>query len=247
MADYRERFVANIKILGFEELLGRSAEPSPSITPNEIIDALEVPKPGESTPLMIGRIGDISESGHRISVFANRIAITVDPTIHGLAHMLRHVAKIGFRLIQLNPPVLCRGGITRGPVYHGGQVILGPGLDEAYILEQEAKYPRVILHEEVIRFGLAASSPVDAMIKGLVRRDETDGLYFVNILRLIRMAMDYEKEPPAHIRTICAHLDKYLKQEIARRSGAERDGVLWFKKYFDWATASSSPEGPRQS
>ncbi len=33
MADYRERFVANIKILGFEELLGLSAEPSPSITP----------------------------------------------------------------------------------------------------------------------------------------------------------------------------------------------------------------------
>ncbi len=33
------------------------------------------------------------------------------------------------------------------------------------------------------------------MIKGLVRQDDTDGRYFVNILRLIRMAMDYEKEP----------------------------------------------------
>ena len=63
MTDYRERFIANIKILGFEELLGRSAEPSPSVRPEEIIDALEVPKPGESTPLMIGRIGDLAESG----------------------------------------------------------------------------------------------------------------------------------------------------------------------------------------
>ena len=52
-------------------------------------------------------------------------------------HLLRHVAKIGFRLIRLKPPILCRGGITLGPVYHGGQVIFGPALDEAYVLEKE--------------------------------------------------------------------------------------------------------------
>ena len=104
MADYKERFIANIKILGFEELLGRSAAPSPSITPDEIIAALAVPKPAESTPLMIGRIGDIADSEHRMSVFANRIAITVDTTAAGLVHLLRHVAKIGFQLIRLTPP-----------------------------------------------------------------------------------------------------------------------------------------------
>jgi len=246
MADYRERFVANIKILGFEELLGRSADPSPSITPNEIIDALEVPKPGESTQLMIGRIGDISEVGHRISVFANRIAITVDATTHGLAHMLRHVAKIGFRLIRLSPPVFCRGGITRGPVYHGGQVVLGPGLDEAYVMAKRlARYPRVILTEEVIRFGLAAPPPVDAIIKGFVHQDETDGYYFVNILRTLRMAMEYEKEPLSHIRALADHINQYLRQEIDRVSGEERERLLWFQNFFTWATEKGSQEGSK--
>jgi hypothetical protein len=241
MPEYHEKFIANIKILGFEELLGRSAAESPSITPDEIIDALEVPKPGESTPLVIGRIGDLAESGHRMNAFANRIAITVDPTASGLVHLLRHVVKIGYRLIQLTPPVLCRGGIAQGLVYHGGQVVLGPGLDAAYILAKRvAKYPRVILSEEVLKFGLAAPPPVEAIIKGFVRRDEADGLYFVNILRVLRMSMEFEQEPLSHIRAIRDHIDQYLRQEIAHLSGEGRERLMWFKKYFEWATERTS-------
>lgn len=247
MADYRERFIANIKILGFEELLGRSAGASPSITPNEIIAALEVPKPAESTPLVIGRIGDIAESGHRMNVFANRIAITVDPTASGLVHLLRHVAKIGYRLIRMTPPVLCKGGIARGPVYHGGQVILGPGLDAAYVLEKEkARYPRVILNEEVMQFALAVAPPVEAIIKGFVRRDESDGFYFVNILRVLRMSMYYEKEPLSHILAISGHIEQYLRQEIPRLAGEDQEQLLWFQKYFDWATERGASEEVKQ-
>ena len=247
MTDYRERFIANIKILGFEELLGRSAEPSPSVRPEEIIDALEVPKPGESTPLMIGRIGDLAESGHRMNVFANRVAITVDPTAAGLVHLLRHVAKIGFRLIGLTPPVFCRGGITRGLVYHGGQMILGPGLDEAYNLAKRvARYPRVVLKDEVIQFGLAAAPPIDAMIKGFVRRDETDGFYYVNILRVLRMSTEFEKEPLTHIRAISDHIERHLKQEIPHIYGERREQLLWFQRYFDWATERGAGEEVKQ-
>ncbi|MCL4503513.1 MAG: hypothetical protein M1438_16935 [Deltaproteobacteria bacterium] len=237
MTDYRERFVANIKILGFEELLGRSAEPSPSVRPEEIIEALEVPKPGESTPLVIGKIGDIAESGHRMNVFANRIAITVDPTAAGLVHLLRHVAKIGFRLIGLTPPVFCRGGITKGLVYHGGQVILGPGLDEAYNLAKNvARYPRVVLKHEVIQFGMKAAPPIDAIIKGFVRQDEIDGFYYVNILRVLRMAMSFEKEPLSHILALRDHIAQHLQEEIPHLYGERREQLLWFKRYFDWAT-----------
>jgi hypothetical protein len=247
MAEYREKFIANIKILGFEELLGRSAAPSPSITPDEIIDALEVPKPGESTPQIIGRIGDISETGHRMTAFANQIAITVDPTVSGLVHLLRHVAKIGFRLVQLTPPVLCRGGIVRGLVYHGGQVVLGPGLDAAYALAKRmARYPRVIMTQEVSRFGLAAAPEAATIIKGFVHQDETDGLYFVNILRVLRLSMEFEKEPLSHIQAISEHIDKYLRQEIARLSGEGREQFRWFKRYFDWATEKGGPEDEKR-
>jgi len=236
MADYKDRLVAYIRILGFQEIINRSVGPGDHITPGEILHALEVPKPAESAQIL-GRIGDISESGHRISAFADGIAITVQPTALGLLHLLHNVAKIGFRLIRLKTPLLCRGGIARGLVYHDGQVIFGPALNEARALEEgRAKYPRVILSEEAVRVGLAAEPPVGTIIKRFVRQDEADGVYFVNILRVVRMAMDYEKQPLERIRTIADHIDQHLQEEIARLSGEERQQVLWFQKYFNWAT-----------
>ena len=99
-----------------------------------------------------------------------------------------------------------------------------------------ARYPRVILNEEMIRFGMAATPPIDAIIKGFVHQDETDGIYYVNFLRVLRMAMAFEKEPLSHIRAIGDHIDQYLRQEIPRISGERREQVLWFKNYFAWAT-----------
>lgn len=240
MADYKDRFVAFIRVLGFQELIKDSEGPEGYITPGVILHALEVPNPAESAQIM-GRISDISESGHRISAFADNIAITVQPTPVGLLHLLHHVAKIGFRLIRLKTPVFCRGGITSGLVYHDGQAIFGPALDAARSLEGErAKYPRVVLSEDMVRIGLEAEPPLGTIFKRFVHQDEADEAYFVNILRVLRMAMDYEKQPLEHIRAIANHIEKHLQQEIARLSGEERQRFLWFKKYFDWATERSA-------
>jgi hypothetical protein len=85
---YEERFVAFIDILGFKDLIDRSVGPIRSITPEEIREALEIPKPAGTDQIIIGRIGDISESGHRMSAFSDCIAITVHPTEQGLLHLL---------------------------------------------------------------------------------------------------------------------------------------------------------------
>lgn len=139
--------------------------------------------------------------------------------------------------------MLCRGGIARGLVYHGGQVVLGPGLEAAYVLAKGmARYPRVILTQEVSRFGLGASPPAAAIIKGFVRQDETDGLYFLYILGALRLAMEFEKEPLSHIRASSEHIDQYLRQEIASISRKRRKQLRWFKRYFHWATEGSGAE-----
>jgi hypothetical protein len=75
-----------------------------------------------------------------------------------------------------------------------------------------------------------------------VRQDETDVFYFVNILRVLRMTVEYEKEPAAETRAVFDHIEKYLTEEMSRLSGPERERVEWFKKYFDWATVRSAGE-----
>jgi len=236
MAEYKERFLAFLRILGFQELIQGSVGPEGYLRPGDILHVLEVPSPTESAQIM-GRMSEVSEAGHRISTFDDGIAITVQPTPVGLLHLLHHVAKIGFRLIRLKKPALMRGGITLGQAYHDGQAVFGPALSMARTLEADwARYPRVMLSEAAVAIGLTAEPPVGTIFKRFTRQDETDGVYFVNILRVLRLAMDYQSEPMHHIRTMSEQIDQHLQKEIARLSGKERQQLIWFKKYFDWAT-----------
>ena len=54
--------------------------------------------------------------------------------------------------------VWIRGGITIGDLYCGKSEVFGPALVEAYLLESEvAKYPRIIMTEEIYKQGIANS------------------------------------------------------------------------------------------
>lgn len=55
------------------------------------------------------------------------------------------------KMIQLQEPVLLRGGIVYGDMLALGDVTYGPGLTNAYLMEDIiAKYPRIILEESLI-------------------------------------------------------------------------------------------------
>jgi len=234
--DYEERFVAFIDIVGFEDLIERSLGPSRSITPAEIREALEVPQPVGPDQIVLGRIGDISDSGHRMAAFSDCVAITTLPTEQGLMHLLHHTSHIGFRLIRMK--MLCRGGITRGLIYHDDEVIFGPAMNEAVCMEKNiAKQPRIILNPDVAQFGLQAAE--NKIFSRFVRKDD-DGWYYVHTLRILRMIMDCETEPPNDIREMCNEIDKHIQMEINRLSGDKREKVLWFKKYFNWARDRSA-------
>jgi len=57
---------------------------------------------------------------------------------------------------------LLRGGITIGQIIHDRECVFGPGLNRAYELEHNvAKYPRIILDQEVVaEFGNLGDLPV---------------------------------------------------------------------------------------
>lgn len=45
--------------------------------------------------------------------------------------------------------ILIRGGIAIGPLYHSGQIVYGPAMNQAYLLESVyAVYPHIILDEQ---------------------------------------------------------------------------------------------------
>lgn len=236
--DYEERFVAFIDILGFENLINQSFGPSRLITAAEIKEALKVPPPAGKDQIVFTQIGDISDSGHRMKAFSDCIAITTLPTEKGLFHLVHHASVIGFNLFQMK--ILCRGGITRGLIYHDDDAIFGPAMNEAVNMEKRiAKQARIILNPDVANFGIKGS--LGKFFARFIRKDD-DGFHYVHILRVLRLIMDCETEPPADIRNLCKKINEHLQNEIDRLPEKEMKKVLWFKKYFDWAQDRSAME-----
>lgn len=78
-------------------------------------------------------------------------------------------------------PVLMRGGIVRGKLYVDGDIVFGPGLTEAYLLEENnAKNPRIIISKDALEDARekAESECID-YIDALTFLDE-DGYYVIN-------------------------------------------------------------------
>lgn len=80
MASYINRYVAFLDILGFTDMISRSIGKPPGVTVDEIRSFLEVPEPVKKEQIVLGRIGDISKSGHRLTAFSDSIIITTDQT-----------------------------------------------------------------------------------------------------------------------------------------------------------------------
>lgn len=55
------------------------------------------------------------------------------------------------RMLELTPPVLLRGAITKGLLYSNDDVIFGPGFVNAYLMEENnADVPRIIINKSDI-------------------------------------------------------------------------------------------------
>lgn len=239
---YEERYVAFLDILGFSDLIERTAGATPAVALDAVVRALEIPHEVVLKDIILGRIGDISAAKHTLTAFSDCVAISTIASEQGLMNLLFHVRAILFRLLRLG--FLARGGIARGLVYHREGKILGPALLEAYRLESRvAIYPRVILSPAVVEDGLTAAAPVDRVFGRMVSRNE-DEHYMVESLWALRMAADSEIGFVGEWAEVVSRIRRFLADEESRlgsnpEKSKELAKVQWFRKYFESATDRS--------
>lgn len=231
MASYAERYVAFLDILGFRDLISRSVGQGSNVTVDQICSVLDIPDPAGEEQIILGRIGDISKSGHRLTAFSDSIVITTDATEQGLIHLLHHVAKIGFRLARLR--TLYRGGIERGLTYHDKQQVFGPAVIAAYDLERQARMPRVLLGESVIKAGREAAEPISTIFGRFIYAD-ADSEVFVDYFRVLRMIGDTGSPLPKDMLALHGEIESFIASELKRciDRPSEKIKVEWFKSYF---------------
>ena len=76
-----------------------------------------------------------------------------------VAQVLRLLA--GIQLSYLREfAILCRGGVAIGQCFHNGNVLFGPALVEAYLLEQTANGPRIALSADVAALSVGDVVPL---------------------------------------------------------------------------------------
>lgn len=97
-------------------------------------------------------------------IFSDSLVISADKSNENLSELIFLVGKIQYELFIKG--ILIRGAISLGNLYINKtkNIIVGPGLINAYNLENVAKYPRIIIDRKIIpEFSKSSQQFIDSM------------------------------------------------------------------------------------
>jgi hypothetical protein len=194
-----DRVTVFIDILGFKEMLadtiGSKGEAKQDKI-NEIVGAYRAIRDVWDLDSDEGKFGDgISLNSKRITTFSDCLVISFKTTEKDeIMFTLLEIKWMIMRLVDRG--ILCRGAITHGKLIHTQEMLFGPALAEAYILESKAAmYPRVILHADIIRIAKENSrnsSKYDNQDDDLVSllEKDSDGMYYIDYFAKAQEELD---------------------------------------------------------
>ena len=145
MREYTDCYVAFMDLLGFKALLSDKEKSCEDIA--SVFDEIS-----KRYDLRENEIPMIDISNIHFKVMSDSICIYIDSSIkESLTVLCWLCTHFIVRLLRLDPPIIIRGGISKGNIYSDGDVLFGQGLSSAYMLENNAaKYPRIIIPENII-------------------------------------------------------------------------------------------------
>jgi hypothetical protein len=172
---YTQRYIAFLDILGFSEIV---RETDRDALPNRF-DALV--KTLEEINSREDELDDVVGCDFQFQTFSDSIVMSSNATTTGLFYLLLVVRRLALNL--LGNRLLMRGAVARGKLHHVGSVMFGPAFLDAYRIEHEiAKFPRIILSEDVFK-------ELNEMNSGLREPSfilADDGPPYLDILRMLK-------------------------------------------------------------
>lgn len=150
--EYKECYIAFLDILGFKKLINeKSCEYIYKIF-EKIKNSYEIKEgkiDSENDTVMWDELPKLIISTKLIS---DSICLSVEVNKENSLLFLTWICyRIQCELLKLDIPIFVRGGIVKGNIYIKDNVVFGPGLTKAYLLEEEnAKFPRIIMTKDTI-------------------------------------------------------------------------------------------------
>lgn len=135
--DFKEKFVGFIDVLGFKKLV-EAAEAGNGMALTDLLDLLkkfgsreEREKFGKYGPTVCPQSAYLQRDlDFRLTQISDCAIVSTEVSPAGVINLVNHCwgSVIGF----LQSGVMCRGYITRGPVFHTDTQVIGTGYQRAY-------------------------------------------------------------------------------------------------------------------
>lgn len=162
---YKQYYVAFLDILGFKELVNSPYTTCQNI--HKIYTAF-----GDMQRVYFGEeYGETQDVKMKVMSDSICLYIEVDKP-NALYSLLAFCMAFQYDLLTLSPSIFIRGGITSGNMYVKDDIIFGPALTEAYLLEENnSKVPRIIIRKSTLDQGAAKADS-----------DKKENVYFATFL-----------------------------------------------------------------
>lgn len=222
---YEERIVAFIDILGFSNIIKSTVSSEREL--NNLGAALtyvhnyfnEIRAEYED-PLIL-----------QLSQFSDSIVISVEMK-HSLemTAIFKHLKMIQINLLYRN--ILLRGGIVKGKLIHTDDLLLGPGMINAYNLESKcALHPRIVIDPKVLwQFGRIDGTKQTERLKDFNYEKsfakEADGTYFIDYFNDVDFYLSYGGGEKGYFELLC----NVIKSHIDSEDISIRVKYLWLRE-----------------
>lgn len=232
---YEDSIVIFLDILGFKNFIDNSFSRKEKKTNKRIIANLY---DGIQTIRSILNIDDSDQNGSKYFVVSFSDSIVIAFPYNKPDALFNSLFKIQELLINLtHRGIIVRGGIARGLIYADkeSQIIFGPGLVDAYLLESKAAhYPRVIIDKEIVETCKYVSKDYDEdevneYLKDILMPDTDEMLYIDYFKPLYGQFYDINYDYPEQLKRTKNIISNGLKV----RSPDVRIKYLWMKKKYN--------------
>ncbi len=169
----------------------------------------------------------------RFTSFSDSIVVSVPCKKAAFGKIIRTMAVISH--ILLEDKILFRGALTCGSLFHENNIVFGPALVEAYLLEESAVYPRIVMKEETLNACLKTCGVCDQELYPKRFHQDEDGLLSYDYL------YDYFKffyhQDAEHFEALInslKHIKGFLRQEEIKEYPSNiMMKYRWMKSYYN--------------
>jgi len=210
-AQYTRYYVAFLDILGFKNLVNGS-----QATCQKILNIYKAF--GDMQKAYFGEEYEKTQDV-KMKVMSDSICLYIEADIpNALDSLISFCIAFQYDLLTLPSCIFVRGGIALGDMYVENDIVFGPALTEAYLLEeQNAKVPRIIIQKKVLDYGKSqVSEGTQPSTDHLIFRD-TDAFYTLDYFAFLCLKGNNETIIERVKTTVSHWLDTTIDESIRQK------------------------------